>query len=250
MLMLISMIMLMSVLMLMSMLMLMLMLRLMLMLTKLPSNKTPELGADFGRILDHFGIIFGDSLGCRRPPKSDFERESLSYRFLIAFWRLLGPLLEAMLRPNRPRKLSKVTFFDFLTLPKSIKISKTFWHRFGTLLDPSWDRFGLDFERFLEPKIDVKNDLRKMQKVSPRRGESSKIKVWRASKKHQKSISKRLPKLVHKMFNKSAQKSPKMVPRATQEGPKMRSKFNFNFKRQKKYAIGGIKNAIRKSIEI
>ena len=47
-------------------------------------------------------------------------------RFLVVFGGLLGPLLGAMLRQSRPPKLSKVTFFDFLTLPKSIKISKNF----------------------------------------------------------------------------------------------------------------------------
>ena len=97
-------------------------------------------------------------------------------------------------------------------------------------MDPSWDRFGLDFERFLEPKIDVENDLRKMQKVSPRRGESSKIKVWRASKKHQKSMSKRLAKHVPKKFPKMLHKTPKMVPRGSQEASKKMSKFNFKSK--------------------
>ena len=63
-------------------------------------------------------------------------------------------------------------------------------------------------------------------------------------------MSKKLAKRVDKKFKKSAQKSPKMVPRPTQEGPKMRSKFDFNFRGQEKYAIGGIKKTIRKSIEI
>ena len=45
-------------------------------------------------------------------------------RFLVVFGGLLGPLLGTMLRQSRPPKLSKVTFFDFLTLPKSIKNSK------------------------------------------------------------------------------------------------------------------------------
>ena len=89
-------------------------------------QKTQGLGADVGRILDHFGVIFGDFLGSRRLPKSRFGRETVVCRFLVVFGGLLGPLLGAMLRQNRPPKLSEVTFFDLLTLPKTIKISKTF----------------------------------------------------------------------------------------------------------------------------
>ena len=69
--------------------------------------------------------IFGHFSGPGRLLRSGFERETVVYRFLVVFWRPLGAALGAMLRPNRHRKLSKVTFFDFLTVPKSIKISKT-----------------------------------------------------------------------------------------------------------------------------
>ena len=44
-------------------------------------TKTQGLGADVGRILYHFGII----LEFRRPPKSEFEREPVFYRVLVAF---------------------------------------------------------------------------------------------------------------------------------------------------------------------
>ena len=73
-----------------------------------------------GMILDHFGIIFGHFLGSRRPPKSESERKLILNIFLTDFGCLLGPLLGAMLRQNGPPKLSKVTFFEFFTLPKSM----------------------------------------------------------------------------------------------------------------------------------
>ena len=80
----------------------------------------------FGKILDNFGTIFEDFLGSRRPPKSESERKPIFNSFLIDFGSLLGPLLGAMLRQNGPPKLSKVTFFEFVTLPKSMHFSKTF----------------------------------------------------------------------------------------------------------------------------
>ena len=74
----------------------------------------------FGMIFDNFGTIFGDFLGSRRPPKSESERKLIFNSFLTDFGCLLGPLLGAMLRQNGPPKLSKITFFEFLTLPKSM----------------------------------------------------------------------------------------------------------------------------------
>ena len=75
----------------------------------------------FGRILDHFGTIFGSFLGSLRLPKSESERKPIFNSFLIDFGGLLGPLLGTMLQQNGPPKLSKVTFFELLfTLPKSM----------------------------------------------------------------------------------------------------------------------------------
>ena len=73
-----------------------------------------------GMILDNCGIIFGHFLRFRRPPKSESERKPIFIGFLTDFGSLLGPLLGAMLRQNGPPKLSKVTFFEFFTLPKSM----------------------------------------------------------------------------------------------------------------------------------
>ena len=74
----------------------------------------------FRMIFHYFGTIFGDFWGSWRPPKSEFQRESVVLQFLVDFGSLLGPLLGAMLRQNGPPKLSKVTFFEVFTLPKSM----------------------------------------------------------------------------------------------------------------------------------
>ena len=98
----------------------------------------------FGMIFDNLGTIFGNFWGSWRPPKSEFQRESLLFQFVVDFGSLLGPLLGAMLRQNGPPKLSKVTFFELFTLPKSIHFSKTslrgLWDPLGTLLGPMWGR--------------------------------------------------------------------------------------------------------------
>ena len=130
-----------------------------------------------GMILDNFGTIFGHFLGSRRPPKSESERKPIFNSFLIDFGGLLGPLLGAMLRQNGPPKLSKVTFFDFFTLPKSMHFSKTFWEAFGTLLKPSWDRFGSILGKFWKPKSMPTSTLTKMWKMHFRLDENQKIKI-------------------------------------------------------------------------
>ena len=94
-------------------------------LTKQPKENIRTWNS-FRRILDHVGTIFGNFLGSRRPPKSKSKREPIFVCFLIDFGSLLGPLLGAMLRQNGLPKLSKVTFFEFLTLAKSFHFAKTF----------------------------------------------------------------------------------------------------------------------------
>ena len=74
----------------------------------------------FGVVFDNFGTIFGNFLGSQRLPKSESKREPIFNRLLTDFGSLLGPLLGTMLRQNGPPKLSKVTFFEFFTLPKSM----------------------------------------------------------------------------------------------------------------------------------
>ena len=131
----------------------------------------------FGMVLDNFGTIFGNFLGSRRPPKSESERKPIFNSFLIDFGGLLGPLLGAMLRQNGPPKLSKVTFFEFFTLPKSIHFSKTSWEAFGSLLGPSWDRFGSILGRFWKPKTMPTLTLAKMWKMHFRLDENQKSKI-------------------------------------------------------------------------
>ena len=131
----------------------------------------------FGMIFDNFGTIFGDFWGSRRPPKSEFQRESMWGKFLVDFGSLLGPLLGAMLRQNGPPRFFKVTFFEFFTLPKSMHFSKTFWEAFGILLGPSWDRFGFILGGFWKPKSMPTSTLTKMWKMHFRVDENQKINV-------------------------------------------------------------------------
>ena len=84
---------------------------------------------------------------------------------------LLGTLLEAMLGQNGLLKLSKVTFFDFLTPPRSLHFSVVFWKAFRTLLGPSWARFELDLGKLFKAKIHANIDLDEDVRMvfSPRR---------------------------------------------------------------------------------
>ena len=133
-------------------------------LTKQPKKNTRTWNL-FGRHMDYVGTIFGHVLGSRRPPKSESERRPIFYSFLTDFGGLLGSLLGTMLRQNGPPKLSKVTFFEFFTLPKSMQFSKTFLEAFGSILGDSCDRFGVDFSKLVETKIDAIIDLAKNVKI-------------------------------------------------------------------------------------
>ena len=116
-----------------------------------------------------FDAIFGDFLVSRWPLGPFLGASWGRSRFLVVFGGLLGPLLGAMLRHSRPPKLSKVTFFDFLTLPKAFKgFLRLIWDSLGTVLRPFWARFW----KILEAKIDVTTTLTKKSKLSPRRCES------------------------------------------------------------------------------
>ena len=130
-----------------------------------------------GMILDHFGMIFGHFLGSRRPPKSESERKPIFNNFLAGFGGLLGTLLGAMLRQNGPPKLSKVTSFDFLFFRKGMHVSVTFGEAFGTLLRPSWDRFGSILGELWKPKSMPTSALTKMSKIHFRFDDNQKIKI-------------------------------------------------------------------------
>ena len=174
-----------------------------------------------GMILNHFGTSFGHFLGSRRPSKSESERKPIFNSFLTDFGCLLGPLLGAMLRQNGPPKLSKVTFFDFFTVPKSMHFSKTFWEAFGALLRPSWDRFG----RVLEAKIDANIDPDENVKIafSPQRelknqGLEGIEKAWKIDVKTTcQACSQEVPQNAPKV----CQNGPKRVPRGLQKEVKM-----------------------------
>ena len=146
------------------------------------------------------------------------------------FGSLLGPLLGAMLRQNGPPKLSKVTFFEFFTHPKSMHFYKEFlgslWDPLGTVLGPFWIHFGKVLEAKIDANIDPDENVKNA--FSPRR--ESKNQDLNASKKHQKSMPKRLARHVAKKFPKLGRKSPKIVPRGSQEASKRRSKSDFNLK--------------------
>ena len=143
-------------------------------LTKQPKKNTRTWSL-FGKILDNFGTIFGHFLGSRRHPKSESKREPIFDCFLTDFGSLLGPLLGAMLRQNGPPKLSKVTFFEFFTIPKSMHFQKTFCEAFGILLGPSWDRFGSILGSFWKPKSMPTSTLTKRSKMHFRFDENQKF---------------------------------------------------------------------------
>ena len=168
------------------------------------------------RILHHVGTIFGDFLGSRRPPKSEFQRESVVLQFWVDFGCLLGPLLGTMLRQNGPPKLSKVTFFYFSTLPKSMYFPTTCWEAFGTLLTPSWDRFGSIWGKFLKPNSMPTSTLTKMSKLHFRFNENQQLKI----QTHRKSIKNRCQNDLPSMFPRSSPKYSKSLPKWSQEGPK------------------------------
>ena len=78
----------------------------------------------------------------------------------------------------------------------------------------------------LEAKIDANIDPDENVKNAFSRRRESKNNFFNASKKHQKSMPKRLARHVAKKFPKLFQKSPKMVPRGLQKEVKM----DFNLK--------------------
>ena len=216
MLMLNSMIMLMSVSMLTSMLMLM--------LTKLPSNKTPELGADFGRILDHFGDIFGDFWGSRRLPKSEFERETVVHRFLVVFGGLLGPSWGPCCPKVGLQNFLKCIFLFFLPFQKTTKFQRPF----DIALGPSWDRLGTVLGSILRgfwgPKSMSTTTWRKYKKWAPveARAEKSRFGGYRVS------IKNWYQSLFSSMLTKCSQNLPKSLPKWSQDRPKRAPKWGQN----------------------
>ena len=175
-------------------------------------------------------MIFGNFLGSQRPPKSESERKPIFNSFLTDFGCLLGPLLGTMLRQNGLPKLSKVTLFYFSYPSEKHTFFKDFlrslWDPLETVLGPFWVHFG----KVLEAKIDANIDPDENVKNAFSSQRESKKQRLNASKKHQKSIPKRLAKHVAKKSPKLIQKSPQMVPRGSQETSKRRSKSDFNLK--------------------
>ena len=178
-----------------------------------------------GRFFKHFGNSFGNFLGSLRPPKSEFKRGPIFTVFVYRCWNPLG----AMLRQHGPPKLSEAICSSLYPFEKHNLFNdflRGLWDSLGTTLGPFWVHFG----KVLEAKIDANIDPDKNVKntSSPRR--ESKNQCLNASRKHQKSMPKRLARHVAKKFPKLHQKSPKMVPRGSQEASKRRSKSDFNLK--------------------
>ena len=113
-------------------------------LTKQPQKK--ELGTYVGGFWHYFSTIFGYFWGSWRPPKSEFQRESLLLQLLVDFGSLLGPLLGAMLRQNGLPKLSKVIFSRIFHPSEKHTFLENFlrslWDPLGTVLGPFWVHFG------------------------------------------------------------------------------------------------------------
>ena len=108
---------------------------------KYQANSEGKSQRSWGRIWpfwDHFWRL----LGSRKLPKSEFERERLSLRFLVAFEGSFGPVLGAMLRQSGPHE---VCFFRVLYHPKSISFSKVVFRAVGTLFGLNWGPFLMIF---------------------------------------------------------------------------------------------------------
>ena len=103
--------------------------------------------------------------------------------------------------------------------------SKTFWEAFGTLLRPSWDRFGSILGKFWKPKSMPTSTLTKMSKLHLRLDENQKIRfkrIEKASKIDAKATCQTCCEKVPKIKSKVSQNGPKRVPRGLQKEVKIR----------------------------
>ena len=103
----------------------------------------------------------------------------------------------------------------------------------------TWDdavtvRSQTRFCKMLKAKIDVNNDLDKKVKIEPPSRRDFKNQGLEGIEKASKIRAKATSQACWQKVQKTTQKSAKMIPRPTQEGPKMTAKIDFNFKRQKK----------------
>ena len=119
----------------------------------------------------------------------------------------------------------------------------TFWHRFGTLLEPSWDRFGFDFERFLGTNIDVNSDSTKMRKGEPPSRRELKNQglegIEKASKIDVKATSQACWQKIQKICPKVSQNGPKTDPR----GPRNEVKIQLQLQKHlNKFHLEASKN--------
>ena len=151
---------------------------------------------------DHFWRL----LGSRKLPKSEFERERLSLRFLVAFEGPFGPVLGAMLQQSGPHE---VCFFRVLYHPKSISFSKVV----SEPLEPSLDRIGVHFWRFFEAKIEANVDLDKDVKIAFSLRRESNFQCLEGTKKA-------LNIDVKTTCQACCQELRKIMPKISQDGPK------------------------------
>ena len=93
----------------------------------------------------------------------------------------------------------------------------------------------------LKAKIDVNNDLDKNYKIEPPSRRDFKNQGLEGIEKASKIHAKETSQACWQKVQKATQKSAKMIPRPTQEGPKMTSKIDFNFKRQTKWGPRAMK---------